>query len=49
MNEINEILLRRKNKVNLPKRVPAHNQSKSEKAMIVSIADSLLARNFLKI
>lgn len=46
MCEINEMLLRRKNKVNLPKRVPAHEQSKSEKAMIVSIAKNVESLGF---
>lgn len=46
MCEINEMLLRRKNKVNLPKRIPAHEQSKSEKAMIVSIAKNVESLGF---
>lgn len=46
MNEINEMLLRRKNKVNLPKRVPAHETSKSEKAMIVSIVKNVESLGF---
>lgn len=46
MNEINEMLLRRKNKVNLPKRIPAHETSKSEKAMIVSIVKNVESLGF---
>lgn len=46
MCEINEMLLRRKNKVNLPKRVPVHEVGKSEKAMIVSIVKNVESLGF---
>ena len=43
---INEMLLRRKYKVNLPIRNPIHKTSKSEKAMIVSIVKNIESLGF---
>lgn len=46
MHEINEILLRRKNKVNLPKRSVEYEAGRAEKAMAVSIAKNVESLGF---
>lgn len=46
MYEINEMLLRRKNKVNLPKRSVEHEAGRAEKAMAVSIVKNVESLGF---
>lgn len=46
MYEINEMLLRRKNKVNLPKRSMGHEAGRAEKAMAVSIVKNVESLGF---
>ena len=46
MYEINEMLLRRKNKVNLPKRSVKHEAGRAEKAMAVSIVKNVESLGF---
>lgn len=46
MYEINEMLLRRKNKVNLPKRSVEHEAGRAEKAMAVSIVKNVESIGF---
>lgn len=46
MYEINEMLLRRKNKVNLPKRSAEHEAGRAEKAMAVSIVKNVESLGF---
>lgn len=46
MYEINEMLLRRKNKVNIPKRSVEHEAGRAEKAMAVSIVKNVESLGF---